>query len=195
MFRQCSYTMEYLKNTAVYPAFPLENWRKLLIICEIRKINICIKKLFCRQENNRIHLKKLINITLPDTYCCELLEILCHCIFLLFYDGYLLQCHQLFNQLSWKRKRTCNQITKGTIKKSRDWFCMSCMFSWWKHIHLCKTFRGEISKQKWKKNQIKNSFKSCSYIQFANSKKFSIPKRKHLKTNNQSLKKNTILWN
>ena len=40
MFDQCSYTMAYLKNTVVYPAFSLENRRKLLIICKIRKINI-----------------------------------------------------------------------------------------------------------------------------------------------------------
>ena len=39
MFDQCSYTMAYL-NTAVYPASSLENKRKLLIICKIRKINI-----------------------------------------------------------------------------------------------------------------------------------------------------------
>ena len=45
--------MAYLKNTAVYPAFSLENKRKLLIICKIEKMkNECIKKLFRRQEKN-----------------------------------------------------------------------------------------------------------------------------------------------
>ena len=73
------------------------------------------------KKNNRIHSKKLISITLPVIYCCELLEILCYCIFLLFYDGHLLQRYQMFNKFSWKRKRTCIQITpKGNTKVSRD---------------------------------------------------------------------------
>ena len=80
--------MAYLKNTAVYPAFSLENRRKLLIIYKIRKINI-LKN--CSVE------KKMTGST-------ELLEILCYCIFLLFYDGHLVQHYQLFNKFSWKRK-------------------------------------------------------------------------------------------
>ena len=70
----------------------------------------------------------------PVNYCCELLEIICYCIFLLIYDGHdlLQQCNVIncsTNSRGKEKGPAFKLPPKGNTKESWDWFCRSRMFS------------------------------------------------------------------